>query len=105
MSWSPLNTAMNHVRQRAAPVMAAALMFAGIYELIATLKFPIGGMILRLINAIIIRGFRDRLLLPDYAPMPWWFSARSIATAVIVIVLGIFLGLWVNVRSQRQPNR
>jgi len=91
---------MIHVRQRLAAVIAAALMYAGIAEIVATLKYPIGSVILRLVNAIIIRGFRDRLLLPEYGPMPWRFSVRTIAMAVIAIVLGVFLGLWVTGRSQ-----
>lgn len=102
MSWSPLHTAMIHVRQRGAAAMAAALIYAGISEIISILKYRIVSVTLRLINEIIIRGFRDRLLLPDYGGVPWWFDARNFAMAVILIVLGTLLGVWVNRRSQRE---
>jgi hypothetical protein len=104
MSWSPLRVAMIRARQHAAAVTAATLIYAGIYQIISTLKYPIGRVILRLVNAVIVTGFRDRLLLQQYDSIPWQFRARTVAAAVIVIVLGVFLGLWVNVMAGTKAN-
>ena len=104
MSGSPFHIALIHVRRRALAVMAASLIYAGLYQIVSTLKYPIGSLLLRLINTIIVLGFRDRLLLPDYGSMPWWIYARSLAMAIIAIVLGIFIGLWVSRRNRRKSH-
>lgn len=100
MSQSPLRIAMKRVKQHAAAVVTAALIFGGIYQIVSTLKYPIGAVILRLANAILEREFRDQSLLPQYGPMPWQVIAKAVAVAVILIVLGGFLGLWVTARSK-----
>lgn len=105
MKWSPLGIATIQVRRHAAPVIAAALIYSGIHQVVSTLKYRIGSLILRLVNQVIERGFRDRMLLPESWGAPWQFTAQSLAESVIAIVLGIFLGLWVHSRSQPQARK
>jgi hypothetical protein len=84
-------------------VMTAALMHGGIYRIIRALRYPLTGVVVEAINAIIKRGFRDRIALSNSYFFPWRFTALSVATGVIVLVVGMFIGLWVNARSQYEP--
>lgn len=106
MTRSPLlNGAWTYVKEYAAAVIAAALMYAGIRQIISAVSFPVTDGVLQLVNAIIQRGFRDRMPLPDYyGEIPWLFPVRVAAVGVIAVVVGSFVGLWVNLRKQRRSN-
>jgi hypothetical protein len=81
--------------------MAAGLMYAGMHQIISVLKYPIAIGIMKILNAILVRGWRDRMpLLPEYGWTPWAFHVRVAAMGVIVIVVGLFIGLWTNSRHQ-----
>jgi len=95
-----LREGWNKVREYLPAVMAAALMYGGIYQIIAALRYPLTGVVVIAIKAIVKRAFRDRVPLPNYFLFPWQLTATSIATGVIVLVVGMFIGLWVNARSQ-----
>ncbi len=85
-----------------APVVAAALMFGGINELVATATYPLTRAGVWLVNSIIRRGFRDVMPIGGSyysGEIPWRFHATIAAESVIVIVLGIFLGLWVHQKN------
>ena len=94
-----------YFKEYAPAAVAAALMYGGIQQIISVLKYLFTNGILQLINTVIRRGFRDRFPMPDYGRIPWLFHARVTGVGVIVIVLGIFVGLWANARSQDQPTR
>jgi hypothetical protein len=100
-----LRVVASYVKQYAAAVISALLMYVGIEKMILALSEPITEGILRSINAVIRTGFRDRLLLPEHGGIPWRFHAMVVATGIAAIVLGIFVGIWVNSREQRQPAR
>jgi hypothetical protein len=93
---SRLRAGWIYVKQYGTAVVAAGLMYAGIYQIISALKYPIANGILKILNAILVRGFRDRMPLPEYGWIPWAFHARVVAMGVIVIVVGLFVGLWTN---------
>lgn len=91
------------VKQYTLPVMAAGLMYEGLLQIIGELKYPITRLIMQFANAIFLRAVRDRMPLPsEYGGAPWHYYARIIAEAVIVTVVGMFLGLWANARQQRR---
>jgi hypothetical protein len=101
-SQSSLHVAMDYVKEYAAAIIAAALMYAGIHQVISVFSQPLAMGIIGLINAISRRGFHGVTLLPEFSGIPWLFFTRVLAIGVIVIVVGILVGLWANSRSQRQ---
>jgi hypothetical protein len=107
MSLTPrLGAAWSYVKEYAAAVMAAAVTFGGINQLLSIIKYPASNEVLRLLNAIIRRGFPGHLLLPDYGgPIPWPFHLRAAAVGVMLIAVGILIGLLANVRARPRPAR
>jgi len=67
------------------------------------LRYPLADSIVKLINAIIRRAFRERLLLGDFGPLPWAFHAKVVAEGVMVALVGMLIGLWALARSQHRP--
>ena len=95
-----LSAARSHLKEYAAAVIAANLIFGGLKGLISVLKYPLTDWLLRAINAIIRQGFRNRMSLPDpYGSFPWWFYVGYAAGGAIVMMLGILVGLWVNSKN------
>ena len=71
--------------------------------MLPALIYPLAAAALKFINFLIRRGFPDHLLLNDtFAVPPWRYQMKSMAGAVIVLVVGMFLGLWANIRTQKQ---
>jgi hypothetical protein len=107
MSLAPrLRAAWGYVKEYAASVMAAALMFGGINQLLSALRYTafFGGG--RLINEVIRRAFPGRFLLPNYGgPIPWLFHLRTAALGIMLIAVGTLIGLLANIRNQRLPAR
>jgi hypothetical protein len=99
-----LSVGWARVKEYAPAVMAAAVMFGGLKEMISMVKYPVSGLVLGLINAIIRKAFRNQLPLSGdtFFYLPWQFEARRFAMGVIVLVVGMFLGLLANARSRRQ---
>jgi hypothetical protein len=107
MSVTPrLGAAWGYVKEYAAAVMAAALMFGGIHQLLSAVKYPISFGVLRFLNAIIRRGFPGHFPLPDYggaSTIPWLFHVRNAAVGIMLIIVGILIAVLANVRNQGQP--
>jgi hypothetical protein len=99
-----LRAAREYFKQYAAAVIAADLMFVGVKWIISALNNPLADGLLRLINATIQKGFRDRMPLRDvYGGIPWGYHAGIAAEGTIAIVLGVLLSLWVNSKEQSLP--
>jgi len=81
----------------------AALKYGGICQILSVLRYPLADSIVKLINAIIRRAFRERLLLGDFGPLPWAFHAKVVAEGVMVALVGMLIGLWALARSQHRP--
>ena len=93
------------VKEYLPAVMAAGLMYGGINQILSVLKYLLSGVALTGINEVIRLGFRDRVPLEnDYWAVPWTYHVRPIAGAIIVLVVGMFLGLWANARNQQHPS-
>jgi len=87
-------------------VIASCLMFGGLQEIISTLKYPLTGLSVGMINALIRRTFHDVMpLRNNYMFSSWQFEVKQVAIAVIVLILGSFVGLWVNLRAESKSNR
>ena len=91
-------------------VIAAWLMYGGVRQILGVLRFFITGLILNSINGVrlqarTLQAFRGRLPLANpYSPgPPWQYQAKAIAIGVVVIALGMFVGLWAHIRTQRKP--
>jgi hypothetical protein len=98
---SLLRAGWTRIKEYLPPVIAAALMYEGIRQIIGVLRYVVTGLVLRGINAVISSGFRDRMPLQNYYDgAPWQFHVRVAAESVIVTVIGMFIGLWVNARTQ-----
>jgi hypothetical protein len=97
--------ARKYVKEYAGAAIAASLMFSGILQFVSVLSRPMVDGLLRLINAIIQQGFRDRMPLRNsyYGGPPWWLQATIVAGGSIAVTLGILVGLWVNSRNQHEP--
>jgi hypothetical protein len=95
-----------HVKDYAGAVVAAGLMYGGISQFVSVLSRRLADILVRLINAVIQTGFRDRMPLRDVysGGPPWWVQTPFIAVGIIAITLGILVGLWVNSKSQREPS-
>ncbi len=83
-------------------VMAAALMYGGLHQILGVLKYILSGLALGIINAGIRNNFHDSLTLSNpYTGIPWQYQARVAAVGATVMVVGMFLGLWAHARSHR----
>jgi hypothetical protein len=99
---SRLRAARAYINEYAGAVTAAALMYGGTYQIISVLKHPVAIGIMHLINAVIRRGARGVMPLPDYGGIPWLLFTKFAAIGAVVLVVGLLIGLGVNVRSQRE---
>ncbi len=98
-----LRTGWTRAKEYVPAVLAAALMYAGIYQILEALQYPLSNYIVKLVNLLLRQAFRDVMPLPERGAIPWIFHAKMVATGVIVTVVGMFIGLWVHARSRRQP--
>jgi hypothetical protein len=100
-----MDSARKYVKAYAGAAIAASLMFSGILQFVSFLSRRLADVLLRLINAVIETGFRDRMPLRDvYAGGPsWWVQTTFVAAGSIAITLGILVGLWVNSKNQHEP--
>ena len=98
-----LRIGWNEFERHWCPVLAAVVMYTGIQQILSEIRYPITGLILSGLNAVIRQGFRDSLPLTNYyAGVPWQYRAKIVAGDVIGLVLGMFIGLWANARNQRR---
>ncbi len=91
------------VKEYAPPVVAAALMYGGIHQILSALQYPLSNYAVKLINLILRQAFRDVMPLAAFGDIPWLYLAKTVAVGVIIAVVGMLIGLWVQSRSQRQP--
>ena len=100
-----MQAARVHVKEYAGAAIAAGLLEAGFKNIISSVSYPLAGLILGGFNAIIRRGFPDRLVLVNpYEGVPLWVHTRTISDGLIGVALGILVGLWVysaNVKEKR----
>ena len=101
MTESFLQAGWRRAKQFLPSVIAAGLMFGGMHQIISTFKYPLTSVVVSIINALTRKAFRDVMPLNgEYALAPWWFELRQVAIAVIVFVVGSFVGLWINMRAE-----
>ena len=84
------------VKKRALATISAVLIYVGTVQIVSVIKFPIGHATLRVINLVLEKAFRDRMLLaaPVYSIFELHLSmARTIAIGVMVVVIGTFVSL------------
>jgi hypothetical protein len=98
----------SHIKDYALTVISAALIYGGIHQVISALRvliFPIADMIPRLVGALADSEFNHLPSLLSYYndTSMWFFVTKIVAVAIIVIVAGLFVGLWANSRDQRTP--
>jgi hypothetical protein len=100
-----MESVKKYVKHYAGAVIAAGLMYGGILQFVSVLSRRLADVFVRLINAIIQTGFRDRMPLRDVysGGAPWWVDSTFIATGSIAITMGILVGLWVNSKNQYKP--
>jgi len=90
------------VKRYGPSALAALVMYVGIDQVLDVLQSALRSWIVVLVNLVIRQGFPARMPLVERGTMPWTFSAKTVAAGVIVVVVGMFIGLWVQARSQRQ---
>ena len=103
-----LRGARGYVKEYAVAVIAAAVTFGGINQLLLTMKYPISLGVLRFLKAIIRRAFPGHFLLPDYddtSVIPWLYHLRGAAVGIMLITIGILIAVLANVRAQPRPTR
>ena len=101
---SYLRTGWIHVKTYTPAVIAAALMYGGLHQIISVLKYLLTRVILQGINALIRQSFRDIMPLPNnYHGAPWQFDAKVAGIGIIVAGLGMFIGFWAQARSRARP--
>ena len=99
-----MESVKKYVKEYAGAVVAACLMYGGILQFVSIVSSRLADVLVRLVNAIIQTGFRDRMPLRDvYYGGPRWVDTLFIAGGIIAITLGILVGLWVNSKSQHAP--
>ena len=100
------------VRELARPIakkyllaaLTVAAMGAGLKQLVSELAYPLSGLVIQAINFIIRTGFRDHLLLRETYGPRWRYLVVELAEGLIILVIGMFLGLWANLRAQSQKS-
>ena len=96
---SILSVTWIYFKQYAAIVIAAWLMYKGIAQIISMASNYAGYGITKFINWIILRGFRDRMPLPELGfVLPWQFQTRILGAGAIIFVMGFIVAFLVNVK-------
>jgi len=101
---NPFRIGWAQIKHRGLAVIAAVLMHGGVYLIFSVLKYPLGYQLIKGINALLSQAFRDHVLLREPWSLPWSYYARTCAGGVIIVVVGMFLGLWATARSRRQAS-
>ncbi len=91
-------------KQYALPVIAAGLIYGGTDQILEQLQYPLSNCVLIPVNFVLRHSFPEQPPLAEFGAMPWTFRARLAAIGVIVTVVGTFVGLWAQARSQRHPS-
>lgn len=99
-----LGSGWPHAKKYLLAACAVAALNAGLFRALSIVVYPSGTLAVKLINFIIRRDFPDHLLLNPYAAPPWQDQVRTAAEGVIVLVIGMFLGLWANSTARRQKS-
>src|SRR6267142_750699 len=97
-----LKAGWGHVKRRALATISAATIYLGIVQIVSVTKYPMAYAIMRVINLVIEKGFRDHMLLstPAYSILGLRaYTARAIAIGVIVIVVGTFVSLLADLKD------
>ncbi|HTW30545.1 MAG TPA: hypothetical protein VMD76_02640 [Candidatus Sulfotelmatobacter sp.] len=100
---SPLRSGWIQFKKYGPSVLAAGLIYGGIDQILAVLRYPLSNYVVEFVNFIVRQSFPDRLPLSKFGMIPWRYELRLAAIGVIVVVVGTFIGLWVQIRSQRHP--
>jgi hypothetical protein len=93
-----------YVKKRALAAISAVLIYLGIVQIVSVTKYPIGYAIMRVMNLVIEKAFRDRMLLatPPYSTLALRpYMAKEIAIWVIVIVIGTFVSLLADLKGRQ----
>jgi len=96
-----VSAAWSYTKEYRATIISTGLIYWGLALILSQLNYPVTNNILRFINWIIRTGFRDQVLLREIGRIPWQFRAIPMAAGLILVVLGIFVGLWVNTKRQK----
>ncbi len=101
---SLLSSVWERTKHYGPAVIAVGLMYEGISQFLSVFNRLVAGALILGINAFIEQALRDRIPLANYyyPGTPWQHRVITVAEAVIVLVLGVFFGLWANARSQSQ---
>jgi hypothetical protein len=95
-----------YVGEYGVAVISAALIYGGLHQIISAILvviYPIARAVPPFVGALINWEFHYLPpLTSSYSDKWMWFLlSKMIAIAVIVIVVGVFLGLWANSRDRR----
>jgi hypothetical protein len=98
-----LNQGWIRAKTHAPGVVAAALMYGGIHQILSAIQYPLSNYVVKLVNLILRQAFRNMMPLTEFGTVPWLYHAKNASVGVIVTVVGMFIGLWVNGRRQHRP--
>jgi len=95
--------------QNAKKYLLAALtivaMRAGLQRVLSVATYSLAELGLKFINFIIRRGFPDHLFLNEQIwGAPSQYHVRNAAEGLFVLAVGMFLGLWANLRAESQKS-
>lgn len=101
-----LKVAWAHVGEYGIAVISAALIYGGLHQIISAILvviYPITRGVPPFVDALVHWEFHYLPSLTNSYNNAWmWFLlAKMIAIAVIVIVVGVFFGLWAKSRDRR----
>ncbi len=100
---SLLRSGWTQIKRYGPSALAALLIYVGTDQILYELHRDLSRWIVTLVNIIIRQNFPAQMPLVEVGAIPWALQAKLVASEVITAVVGIFVGLWVQVRSQRQP--
>lgn len=101
----PVESGWKLVKRFLPSAMAAGLMYGAIYQIIETVRYPLVSLAIDAINAFIRKNMANTTELANYGFMPVAFVLKQIAVAVVVLYVGIFIGLWVNLHAKHAPGK
>jgi hypothetical protein len=86
--------------------LAVATLYVGTVRMLSAVLYPLTEWTLKGINFVILRDFPTFYAVNDAVDgAPWQFHVKVAAQGLIVLVLGMFVGLWANVRAQRHRSQ
>jgi len=102
---SLLRTGWITAKRYALAAITAVVFYEGLSKILDAINYPLAGVAVWAVNTVLSRNVRDYMpRANDYIDIPWQYHLKIAVGGIVLLVIGMFLGLWANLRAERQKS-